>query len=68
MLARTTCLAFSAATAPSPYAVVLEQPTAVANALESPGRHLDPIIVFAMAWGSFTPPQLDTSAAMGACR
>jgi len=31
-------------------------PIAVANALESPGRHLDPTIVFAMAWGIFTPP------------
>ena len=30
--------------------------TAVANALESPGRNLDPTIVFAMAWGSFPPP------------
>ena len=56
MLMRTTCLAFAAATAPSPYAVVLKQPTAVANTLESLSRHLDPIIVFAMAWGSFSPP------------
>ena len=56
MLTRTTCPAFAAATAPSPYAVVLEQPTAVANALESLDRHLDPTIVFAMAWGIFTPP------------
>ena len=31
-------------------------PTAVANTLESPGRHLDPTIVFTMAWGSFSPP------------
>ena len=61
-----TCPAFAAATAPSPYAVVVKQPTAVANTLESLSRHLDPIIVFAMAWGSFSPPQLDTSAAMGA--
>ena len=68
MLTRTACPAFAAATTPSPYAIVLEQPTAVANALESPGHHLDPIIVFAMAWGSFSPPQLDTSAAMGARR
>ena len=56
MLMRTTCLAFAAATTPSPYAVVLEQPTAVANALESPDRHLEPTIMFAMAWGSFSPP------------
>ena len=56
MLTRTTCPAFAAATAPSPYAVVLEQPTAVANALESPGSHLDSTNVFAVAWGSFPPP------------
>ena len=40
---------------PFPYTVVLEPPTAVANALESPGRHLDLTIVFAMTWGSFSP-------------
>ena len=56
MLTRTTCPAFAAATAPSPYAVVLEQPTTVANALEIPGRHVDPIIVFAWPGGAFPPP------------
>ena len=33
-----------------------EPPTTVANALESPGSHLDPTNVFAVAWGSFPPP------------
>jgi len=68
MLTRTTCPAFAAATAPSLYAVVLEPPITVAKVPGSSGHHLDPTIVLAMAWGSFSPPQLDTSAAMGARR
>ena len=68
ILTRTTCLAFATTTASSLYTVVLEQPTTVANALESPGRHLNPIIVIAMTWESFSPPQMDTSAAIGAHR
>ena len=35
----------------------------MANALEGPGHHLDPRIMIAVAWGSFSPPQLDTSTA-----
>ena len=33
-----------------------DPPFAVANALESPGRHLDSTIVFAMAGEIFSPP------------
>ena len=66
MLMRTTCPAFAAATAPSLYAIVLEPPTTVAKALGSFGRHFDPTVAVAMAWGSFSPPQLDTSTAIGA--
>ena len=40
----------------------------MADALEGPGHHLDPSIMIAVAWGSFSPPQLDTSAAMEAYR
>ena len=67
-LTRTTCTAFAAATAPSLYAVVLEPPTTMVKALGSFGRHFDPTVAVAMAWGTFSPPQLDTSTAKGARR
>jgi len=54
--------------ATSPPASTAEPPITVAKALGSSGRHFDPTIIVAMAWGSFSPPQLDTSAAVGACR
>ena len=40
---------------PSPYTIMLEPLTTMANALESPDCHLDLTIVFAMVWGSFSP-------------
>ena len=46
-----------------PPAGTAEPPAAMANALEGPGHHLDPSIMIAVAWGSLSPPQLDTSAA-----
>ena len=46
--------------------VVLELPFAVASALGNPGRHLDPSNVITMVWGSFSPPQSNTSATVGA--
>ena len=47
----------------SPPASTTEPPATVANALEGPGHHLDPSIMIIVAWGSFFPPQLDTSTA-----
>ena len=38
----------------------------MADALEGPGHHLDPSIMIAVAWGSFSPPQLDASTAIEA--
>ena len=49
--------------ATSPPASTTEPPAAVANALEGPDHHLDPRIMIAVARGSLSPPQLDTSTA-----
>ena len=43
-----------------------EPPITMANTLGSPGCHLDPTTILAGAWQSFSPPQLDANAAMGA--
>ena len=39
-----------------------EPPFLVARDLGSFGHHFDPTVAVAMVWGSFSPPQLGTSA------
>jgi len=50
----------------SPPASTAEPPAAVANALEDLDHHLDLRIMIAVARGSFSPLQSDTSATVGA--
>ena len=52
-----------AARATSPSASTAELPLAVASTLESSSRHLDPTDAVAVARGSFSPLQSDTSTA-----
>ena len=47
----------------SPPASTIEPLAIVANTLEGPGHHLGPRIMIAVAWASFSLPQLDTSIA-----
>jgi len=57
-----------AARVTSPSASSTEPPLAVASTLESSSRHLDPTDAVAVARGSFSPLQSDTSTATGAHR
>ena len=57
-----------AARATSPSASTAEPPLAMASTLESSSHHLDPSDAVAMARGSFSPPQSDTRATVGAHR
>jgi len=54
------------ACATSPPASTAEPPAVVANALEDLDHHLDLRIMIAVARGSFSPHQSDTSATAGA--
>ena len=54
------------ACATSPPASTAEPPLAMASTLGSSGRHLDPAYAVAVARGSFSPHQSDTSATVGA--